>query len=170
VIPTHGDTTVSDRGAPPKTAPDADLEHWLLIAFTRDHATEVVVVAEPAVTMQRVLEILNLAKSNGLSRFAIGLDAAHVYTLATPQAQSGSGTMPDELVISIRANGEVVVRGTVISDSSLDGLLQAEASRGPLEVVVLVAGTAQIGELVTVMDRAKRGGLTRFAIGLLAMP
>ncbi len=171
VIGAHGSLTLSDHGGAPTELSAADLELRLRAAVARGPTTEVVVIAEPTVAIERVVGILDLVRSNGVAHLAIGLDATDVHALDTPRAVTSDAVAPAEVVIAIRANGEIAVGSKVMSETALGDVLQAEASHTPrARVVIEAVRTAPVGAVIGILDRVKRAGLTRFAIGVVPAP
>ncbi len=165
-----GGVTASDRGAPAQTTGDADLELRLRATAMRDPETELSIVADPAVPVQSLVALLEAGKNVGLARLAFGTDAAHLIRLARARATSGASTAPN-LVIDIGPKGEVVVGGKVVADTELDALLRAAAARDlHTELVASVDPKARVGDVVGVLGRGQRAGLTNFALGSRTAP
>jgi biopolymer transport protein ExbD len=75
------------------------------------------------------------------------------------------------LVLVIPVSGDVVVANKAISDPDLDNLFRAAFARDKATQVVIQADKGvQHGRVVNLMERAKRAGLTRLAIGTSAAP
>jgi biopolymer transport protein ExbD len=73
------------------------------------------------------------------------------------------------LVVTILVSGEVIVNEKKVTDADLDRMFQNAFVRDKATQVVLKADKGvQHGRVVGVMERAKRIGLTRLAIGTSA--
>jgi biopolymer transport protein ExbD len=73
------------------------------------------------------------------------------------------------LVLVIPVQGDVQVGGKVVPDADLDNLFRNAFARDKATQVVLQADKGvQHGRVVNLMERAKRSGLTRLAIGTSA--
>jgi biopolymer transport protein ExbD len=66
-VPLSGDVVVAG-----KTLRDSDLDNLFRAAFARDHNTQVVLKADKSVAHGRVVNLMERAKSAGLTRLAIG--------------------------------------------------------------------------------------------------
>lgn len=74
----------------------------------------------------------------------------------------------DQITISITKDHQVLLGESLVSPDELLAALRAEAARPAPRVVVIKADSAALhGEVVGVMDAARRAGLTRIAIAAL---
>ena len=83
-----------------------------------------------------------------------------------PQGSKGeTGQVPRDLVVAVLADGRAVIGGTVQSDAELANTFGASARSHPETVLVVQAdeGVAH-GRVVSVMEAARRAGLTHIAI------
>ena len=70
------------------------------------------------------------------------------------------------VVLIIPVNGEVVIAGRPMPDADIDNVFRAAFAKDKLTQVVLQADKGvPHGRVVNLMERAKRVGLTRLAIG-----
>ncbi len=160
-----GVMTTTDRGAAPTELAGADLAVWLRAAVMRDPDIALSVIAEPAVTFERVLAIRDAAKSEGLERFAFGTEAAHLVPFTFQQATAGAQPTAN-LVVEFSASGEVFVAGNLVADSDLDAVFRAAAARDRKTGFVAVAdASVPVGNMVAVLVRAQNAGLTVYALG-----
>lgn len=67
VIPINGDVNVGG-----KNIPDGEVDNLLRAAFVKDKLTQVIIKADKGVSHGRVVNIMERAKSVGLTRLAIG--------------------------------------------------------------------------------------------------
>jgi len=75
------------------------------------------------------------------------------------------------LVLVIPVNGDVVVAGKAVRDTDMDNLFRGAYARDKTTQVVLQADRGvPHGRVVNLMERAKRAGLTRLAIGTSSGP
>jgi len=75
------------------------------------------------------------------------------------------------LVLVVPVNGDVVVANKTITDADIDNLFTAAFAKDKNTQVVIQADKGvQHGRVVNLMERAKRAGLTRLAIGTSAGP
>ena len=90
--------------------------------------------------------------------------------LELPSAQSASApeTLPDELVIDVRRDGAVVLRGRELERAELQGELAGIARSNPrLPVTIRGDRLVHHEDVVAVMDACGLAGLTNLAIGTL---
>ena len=90
--------------------------------------------------------------------------------LELPSAQSASApeSLPDELVIDVRRDGAVVLRGRELERSALQGELAGIARANPrLPVTIRGDRLVHHEDVVAVMDACGLAGLTNLAIGTL---
>jgi len=96
------------------------------------------------------------------------LDPERAIELELPQAESGVDPKPepDELVLSVMADGRVFYRDAELTDDELLTLLRGAAQRDP-ETPVTIRGhrAALHGMIVHVMDACGLAGLTNLAVG-----
>lgn len=87
--------------------------------------------------------------------------------LNLPEGQSAEiDTNKPSLVLEIPPNDKVYVGGKEMTDEQLDNLFRAAFTRDKLTQVILKADRDVVtGRLVNLMEKAKRTGLTRLAIG-----
>lgn len=87
--------------------------------------------------------------------------------LNLPEGQSAEiDVTKPSLVLEIPPNDKVYVGGKEMSDEALENLFRAAYTRDKLTQVILKADRDVVtGRLVNLMERAKRVGLTRLAIG-----
>ncbi len=87
--------------------------------------------------------------------------------LNLPEGQSAEIDLTKQsLVLEIPPNDKVYVGGKEMTDAELDNLFRAAFTRDKLTQVILKADRDVVtGRLVNLMERAKRTGLTRLAIG-----
>lgn len=87
--------------------------------------------------------------------------------LNLPEGQSAEiDTQKPSLVLEIPPNDKVYVGGKEMSDAELDNLFRTAFARDKQTQVILKADRDVVtGRLVNLMERAKRTGLTRLAIG-----
>ena len=70
------------------------------------------------------------------------------------------------LVITLPATGDPVVQGRALHDDDLDRMFEAAFARDKTTQVVIQADrNVAHGRVVEIMEKAKRAGLTRLAIG-----
>lgn len=75
------------------------------------------------------------------------------------------------LVLVVPVNGDVVVANRTITDADIDNLFTAAFAKDKNTQVVIQADKGvQHGRVVNLMERAKRAGLTRLAIGTAGGP
>jgi biopolymer transport protein ExbD len=90
--------------------------------------------------------------------------------LELPSAQSASApeALPDELVIDVRRDGGVVLRGRELERAALQGELAGIARANPrLPVTIRGDRLVHHEDVVAVMDACGLAGLTNLAIGTL---
>jgi biopolymer transport protein ExbD len=90
--------------------------------------------------------------------------------LELPSAQSASApeALPDELVIDVRRDGGIVLRGRELERSALQGELTGLARANPrLPVTIRGDRLVHHEDVVAVMDACGLAGLTNLAIGTL---
>lgn len=76
----------------------------------------------------------------------------------------------EQITISITKDHEVLLGDSVVNPEELLAALRAEAARPAPRVVVIKADSAALhGEVVQVMNTARRAGLTRLAIAALPL-
>jgi len=86
---------------------------------------------------------------------------------ATPDQQLAQS---EQITITITKDHQVLLGDSVVSPDELLAALHAEAARAGPRVVVIKADSAALhGEVVRVMDTARRAGLTRLAIAALPL-
>jgi len=87
--------------------------------------------------------------------------------LNLPEGQSAEiDVKKPSLILEIPPNDKIYVGGKEMSDAQLDNLFRAAFARDKLTQVILKADRDVVtGRLVNLMERAKRTGLTRLAIG-----
>ena len=87
--------------------------------------------------------------------------------LNLPEGQSTEiDTQKPSLVLEIPPNDKVYIGGKEMSDAEIDNVFRAAYTRDKLTQVILKADRDVVtGRLVNLMERAKRTGLTRLAIG-----
>jgi biopolymer transport protein ExbD len=80
-------------------------------------------------------------------------------------AQSEIDPGAKSLVVSVTTGGQVLVQGQQVRLEDLDGVFSSAFARDPLTQVIIEADTdIKHGLVVSVMERAKRAGLTKLAI------
>jgi biopolymer transport protein ExbD len=80
-------------------------------------------------------------------------------------AQSEIDPGAKSMVVSITSGGEVLVQGQPVRVEDLDGVFTSAFARDPMTQVIIEADEGvKHGRVVTVMERAKRSGLSKLAI------
>jgi biopolymer transport protein ExbD len=80
-------------------------------------------------------------------------------------AQSEIDPGAKSMVVSITSGGEVLVQGQPTRIEDLDGVFTSAFARDPMTQVIIEADEGvKHGRVVTVMERAKRAGLSKLAI------
>jgi biopolymer transport protein ExbD len=74
-------------------------------------------------------------------------------------------TSAKSLVVSVTTQGDVLVQGQKVSLEDLDGVFRSAFAKDPATQVIIEADTdVTHGTVVSVMERAKRAGLSKLAI------
>jgi biopolymer transport protein TolR len=80
-------------------------------------------------------------------------------------AQSEIDPGAKSMVVSITSGGEVLVQGQPVKVEDLDGVFTSAFARDSMTQVIIEADEGvKHGRVVTVMERAKRAGLSKLAI------
>jgi len=92
--------------------------------------------------------------------------AADGMTIALPPGQSSSiDPGPNAIVVALRRDGETLVNGVTVSDDELDRVFRDAFSRDRnSNVIIRPDKDVPHGQVVGVIERAKKAGLTRVAI------
>lgn len=89
-----------------------------------------------------------------------------------PKAASGDKTEAKQFNITITADGKIQLNGQLITDPQLlKTAAETEVQKNPEIQAVIVADKAvSHGQVVTVMDAVKQGGIKKFAISVDKAP
>jgi biopolymer transport protein ExbD len=119
----------------------------------------IIFMVSSTVAMEKAVEDVVKEKSSGLK---VNLPSGESQEI-DPARKS--------LVVTIPVTGDLVINGAKISDADLDNLFRSAFTRDKNTQVVLKADSGvNHGRVVNVMERAKRAGLSRLAIGTRGGP
>ncbi len=86
--------------------------------------------------------------------------------LELPSAKSAEVSQVEKLVLYIGAGGEIMFNDRPVTLDDLPGVIEEAVPQAAEKTLVLKADkTVQHGTVVTVMDIAKRAGLTKLVVG-----
>ncbi|MEZ4367755.1 MAG: biopolymer transporter ExbD [Kofleriaceae bacterium] len=106
---------------------------------------------------RKVREVVDKIEAEKRSGLKVNLPAGDAQELDTSK---------ESLTLTIPVDGDVVVGGRPIADAELDNLLSAAYLRDhDMQVVLSADQGVSHGRVVGIMERAKRAGLSRLAIG-----
>lgn len=82
-----------------------------------------------------------------------------------PKAGSGDNTTPSELSISIEASGKISLNGKAASEEEVKAFAQNLSQTSPdTQAIISADKDVPHGQVVSVIDAVKSGGVKRFAI------
>lgn len=82
-----------------------------------------------------------------------------------PKAGSGDNTTPSELSISIEANGAISLNGKASSQEQIKAYAQEISQTSPdTQAIISADKDVSHGQVVSVIDAVKTGGVKKFAI------
>jgi biopolymer transport protein ExbD len=84
-----------------------------------------------------------------------------------PKASSGDKTESKQFNIAIAANGKILLNGTASDVAALKTAAELEIKKNPdIQAVIQADKDVPHGQVVSVMDAIKQGGIKKFAISV----
>lgn len=84
-----------------------------------------------------------------------------------PKAASGDKTESKQFQITITADSKILLNGQPTDPAALQVSAEAESKKNPeLQAVIQADKSVPHGQVVTVMDAVKQGGIKKFAISV----
>jgi biopolymer transport protein TolR len=130
-----------------------------------EQASFVDINVTPLVDIMLVLLVILMATSTAILEAGQGQGAGFRVQLPTGSRSDEVAAGGDELVIAIQKDGEIIVRGDIVSLDELKTTLQQEAEKGKDRLVLVQADEESYHRrVVQVMEAAKAAGLKNLAI------
>lgn len=84
-----------------------------------------------------------------------------------PKAASGEQTNPTQLSITITAEGQIVINGTIVTEGDVGNMAkELVASKPDIQALISADKDVPHGKVIGVIDAVKSAGVTRFAISI----
>lgn len=110
----------------------------------------------PFVDVVLVLLVIFMIAAPAITKDILGLQL--------PKSSSSDQKAPVSLALAVNRNGEILLNGEPLEESTLLETLRIELQRDPnLQVIVAADGKALHERVVKAVDLAKTAGATRFA-------
>lgn len=119
----------------------------------------------PLVDIFLVLLVILMATSTAILEAGQGQGAGFQVQLPSGASAEEVGSMGDEFVVAIPADGPLVFRGEEVSFNQLEEIFSKEAKKNPDRLVLVQADEQALHKkVVSVMEIARKAGLRNLAI------